>query len=320
MNKFAIISGFLGKVHNRYMVYQPQRTLAEKIERASRVAGADGLELCYPADFEDPDELRRLLTTHELGVSAVNFRSRRSGKWLRGSFTSCRGEERREVTDDLKRAMDFAADLGCARVTTCPLNDGTDVPFEADYVRLYDHAFETLSAACAHNRGVRICIEYKLSDPMARCLFGTAGETLSFCLMAAQDNLGVTVDIGHSLLARERPAQAATLLARAGRLFYVHLNDNDGFWDWDMLPGVYHLWETVELLHTLRRVGYDDDWIAFDVTAKEIDTVDHFAAAMRLARRLEDIAARIDESEMQDLMQQRDPARTVPYLYSLLAG
>ena len=69
------------------------------------------------------------------------------------------------MVDDLRRAMDYAAELGCTRITTCPLNDGADTLFEVDYVRLYDYVAETLAAACSHNREVRICIEYKQSDP-----------------------------------------------------------------------------------------------------------------------------------------------------------
>jgi len=318
MNRLAIISGFLGKSHNRYMVYQDDRTLAEKLDRASRVDGCDGLELCYPADFDDSADLRAMLDDHGLGVSAVNFRSRRTGKWVRGAFTSADPAERREVTDELVRAMDLSAEFGCGRVTTCPLNDGTDVPFEADYSHLYDAAAECFDAACAHNRDVRVCIEYKISDPMARCLFGSAGQTVSFCQLTGAANLGVTLDIGHSLLAGERPAAAAVLLARAGRLFYVHLNDNDGHWDWDMLPGAYHLWETVEFLYALRKLGYDNDWFAFDVAPKEIDTVANFTAAMRLTRKLEQIADRIEETKMAELMRRRNPAETVGYLYSLL--
>lgn len=318
MNKLAIITAFLGGVRNRYMVYQDQRTLAEKLALAAQVEGCDGLELCYPADFDDPAELTTLLDKHNLGVAAINFRSRRSGKWWRGSFTSEHAHERQEVVDDLKRAMDFAAELGCNRVTTCPLNEGTDFAFEADYIKLYDYAAETLSAACAHNRDVRVCLEYKKNDPRARVIFGTASETASFCMMTGIDNLGATLDIGHALLAEERPAQSAVLLAKTNRLFYVHLNDNDGRWDWDMLPGTYHLWEFVEFFYTLEKLGYDDDWYAFDVFSKEIDTVETFNAVMHLTRKLESITARIDKTQMETLLAERNPARTVTYLYSLL--
>jgi xylose isomerase len=318
MNKCAIITAFLGETRNRYMLYQGNRSLAEKFAMLSRIQGAEGAELCYPADFEQPGELKELLKRSGLGVSGVNFRSRRTGKWWRGSFISARASERQEVMDDLKRAMDAAAEFGCRRITTCPLNDGADSIFEVDYLQAYDAAAETFAAACAHNPQIRICIEYKKSDPIARCIFGTAGETAAFCLMVGAPNLGATLDIGHALYAEERPAQSAALLARANRLFYVHLNDNDGRWDWDMLPGAFHLWEFVELFYTLRKLGYDNDWYAFDVYPKELDTVENFSAAMTLTRKLEALTDRIDPARMEVLLQERNSAKTIPYLYSLL--
>lgn len=318
MNKLAIITAFLGGIRNRYMKYHPDRDVAQRLAMAAQVEGCGGVELCYPADFDDLARLKTLLEQHSLGVSGINFRSRRSGKWWRGSFTSADSIERQEVVDDLKRAIDFAAELGCYRVTTCPLNEGADVPFEVDYEKMYDYAAETLSTACAHNRQVRVCLEYKINDPRARVLFGTAGETASFCQWANIDNLGATFDTGHAMLAGETPAQAAVLLARTNRLFYVHLNDNDGRWDWDMIPGTYHLWEFVELFYTLRKLGYDDDWYAFDVFAKEANQVETFTTVMEMTRKLEGIVARVDEVEMDRLMAARNPAQTVQYLYSLL--
>lgn len=318
MRRLSIISGFLGGVRNRYMIYQPPRSLDEKLDLAADVEGCDGLELCYPADFDDVDALRVGLARRHLGVSAINFRSRRTGQWWRGSFSSTSAQERQEVIDDLKHGMDLAAELGCNRVTTCPLNDGTDFPFEADYARLYDYAAESLSAACAHNTDVKISLEFKRSDPRARCLFGSAGDTAAFCMMTGAENLGVTLDFGHAIYGGERPAQAVALLARTGRLFYVHFNDNDGNWDWDMIPGLHHLWDSVAFLYALEKAGYADDWIAFDVFSKEHDTVETFNAVMAQTRRLETVADRVDPETMRMLMKARNPAKTVTYLYSLI--
>ncbi|MBI4536683.1 MAG: sugar phosphate isomerase/epimerase [candidate division NC10 bacterium] len=318
MNKLAVISSFLGETRNRYMVYQGNRSLSEKFMMAQAIQGCDGLELCYPADFEKPDELKGLLKQYGLALAAVNFRSRRTGKWWRGSFIAEKASERQEVVEDFQRAMDFAAELGVNRITTCPLNDGADTVFEVDYVKAYDCAAEGFAKVCAHNPGIRICIEYKKSDPIARCIFGTAGETAAFCLMVGAPNLGATLDLGHAVYAEERPAQSAALLARARRLFYVHLNDNDGRWDWDMLPGAYHVWEAVELLYTLKKLGYTDDWYAFDVYPKEINTIENFTAAFQLTRKLETITDRIDAGRMEALLAERNPAKTIPYLYSLL--
>lgn len=318
MNRLAVISAFLGGVKNRYIQYQPNRSIEEKIALASRIDRLDGLELCFPADFDHPAELKRMMTDAGLGVSAINVRSRRDDKWWRGSFTSESPAEREDLVSEFKLAMDHAVDLGCHRISTCPLNDGHDYPFEMNYLDAYRYAEECFHAICQHNPAVKVCIEYKWNDPRQRILLGTAGESLAFCQSVGAGNLGVTLDIGHSIQAHERPAQSVALLHRAGRLFYVHLNDNDRYWDWDMLPGSNNLWDTIEFIFYLREVGYDDDWFAYDVMSKEVDTVEHFNLVTKLTRKLEALTDRIDRTTILDLMRERNPNRSIEYLFDTL--
>jgi len=318
MNKLAVISAFLGGVKNRYIQYKKDNTLSERFEIASRVENLDGLELCYPADFQDLEELRALLDKYGFAVPAINVRSRRSGKWLRGAFSSADAKERSEVVEDFKRALDIAAELGVPRISTCPLNDGHDYVFEMNYLDAYRYAEESFYAICSHDPQIRVCIEYKLNDPRTRCLLASAGETVSFCREVGVDNLGVTLDIGHAILAGERPAQSVALLHRAGKLFYVHLNDNDRNWDWDMLPGSYNLWEFVEFLYYLQEVGYDEDWYAYDVMSKEIDTVQTFSTVTKLTRKMEKLAGKIDRKVMSNLLANRNPVESIGYLYDTL--
>jgi xylose isomerase len=315
MNKLAVITAFLGGVKNRYMTYQPERTLEAKFALAGRIEGLDGLELCYPADFENVSLLRQLLDDHGFGISSVNVRSRRTGRWLRGAFSSASAQERTEVIADFGRAIDLAAELGSPRISTCPLNDGHDYVFELNYLDAYRYAEETFAAICAHDPQIKVCIEYKWNDPRTRCLFASAGETLSFCQSVGAENLGVTLDLGHALLAGERPAQSVALLARADKLFYVHLNDNDRNWDWDMIPGAFNVWDTVEFFYYLQEVGYTDDWYAYDVMSKEVDTVETFSVTTRLTRKLETLAGRIDRGHMAEIVATRNPARALDYLY-----
>ncbi len=315
MNQLAIITAFLGGVRNRYLVYESDRSLLEKFKLASSIRELNGFELCYPADFEDVKLLKKLLSDYGFGISAVNVRTRRNDKWWRGSFTSAAESERSEVVDDLKRAMDATRELGASRITTCPLNDGHDYAFEMNYMDAYRYAEETFAAICAHDPDIKICIEYKWNDPRVRCFFASAGETLSFCQSVGADNLGATIDIGHSIQTGERPAQAAALLARANRLFYVHLNDNDRNFDWDLMPGAFHLWEFVEFFYYLKELGYTDDWYAYDVMSKEIDTVETFDTVLAVTRKLESLAEKIDRRKMGKLLTERNPAQTLRYLY-----
>jgi xylose isomerase len=184
-----------------------------------------------------------------------------------------------------------------------------------NYIDSYRYAQETFDSICKYNRGVRVCIEYKWNDPRVRCFLASAGETAAFCNAVGADNLGATLDIGHSLQTGERPGQAAALLAKAKRLFYVHLNDNDRNFDWDLMPGAFHFWEFVEFFYYLKELGYTHDWYAYDVMSKEIDTVETFSTVTDVTRKLENWADKIDREKMNQLMIQRNPARTLRHLY-----
>ncbi len=317
MARLAIISLFLGQTRNRFLQYHQPASVAEILAMAGRTEGCDGVELRYPADFGDLRLLKDELERNGLGVAAINFASVRNDRWLRGAWSSSDAAERTEAVADFKRCIDIAREIGAPRITNCPLNDGIDFTFELDFARAYDNAAECYAAIADHDPEFPICIEYKISEPRMRSLLGTAGEAATFCQVVGRDNLGVTLDIGHALFANENGSQSAALLAKAKRLFYVHLNDNDGRADWDLLPGSVHTWDLVEFFYTLRELGYDD-WFTFDIVPKEQDPVEMFATAARLTRKLEGISRRIDRQKMEGLYAEKNAAKTIDYLYSLI--
>ena len=61
MYKFAVITGFLGAIKNRFLEYQRDRNLEEKLQIAKDIKEINGVELCYPKDFEDVDKLKRII-------------------------------------------------------------------------------------------------------------------------------------------------------------------------------------------------------------------------------------------------------------------
>jgi len=126
MNRPAVVSALLGGTRNRCIARQPERSLAERPAIAGRTEGLDGLELPHPADSADPGLFRSLVAEYGFSVSAISFRSRRTGRRLRGSFNAASAREVEEAVDDLQRAMDLAAEPGCHRIATCPLNDGAN--------------------------------------------------------------------------------------------------------------------------------------------------------------------------------------------------
>ena len=117
MLKLSIITLFLGPQANRFLHYQEPRSTGERLDLIGRIDGCDGVELRYPADFEDLGAIKAGLDRNGLAVSAINFASVRPGKWMRGAWTSENPADRREAVDDFKRAVDIAFELDANRLT-----------------------------------------------------------------------------------------------------------------------------------------------------------------------------------------------------------
>jgi xylose isomerase len=211
--------------------------------------------------------------------------------------------------------------LGVDRITTCPLNEGQDYLFELNYTKAYDSMKEAVLDISTYAseiwKDLKICIEYKFAEPRARCFISSAGEALALCQEVDKENVGITLDFGHALQAQERPGQSVAMLDRAKKLFYVHQNDNDRNFDWDLIPGSYNLWDNVEFFYYLKKSSYRD-WIAFDVFPKETDTVETFDTTIFTTKKLMEITDRIDEAKMEELLTLRNPAKTMRYLFTLI--
>jgi hypothetical protein len=109
--KYAVITGFLGKLQDRFNDYQPPRKIEEMVEMASRIKGCSGLEVVYPQNFSDPEKLKKLLGDYGLAAAAVNLNVKSEEKFRFGSFSNPDPTVRKESITYMKIAMDCAAEV-----------------------------------------------------------------------------------------------------------------------------------------------------------------------------------------------------------------
>lgn len=317
--KHSLMVGILDRYADRFTEFQPSRPLVDRIAAVASIDGASGLELVYPADFDDRETTEHALKESGLAVSAVNLNVKSDPIWRYGSFTSPDETVRARAVAELKTAMDLAADLDAHLVTVCPLMDGWDYSFQVDYEKQWTWLIEGIHEAAKYRPNVRVSIEYKAFESRASITVPDIGTTLHLCDRVGLPNVGVTMDVGHALIAGETPAMSAAMAHTAGRLFYVHFNDNNRQWDWDMVPGSVHLWEMVEVLFYLDRMGWHG-WLAYDVFTKHGDPADAFASTIRAMDALTVLMERLGRDRLQDLIDNKTPAEAAEYLVTALAG
>ena len=239
-------------------------TVEGMLDLATEVEGLDGLELVgnWHVNDDNIGDVARMFEDRGLKVCVLTPDLFTQAKWGKGSLAAPDPQTRQAAIDEVKKVVDWGAELGCPYVNVWPGQDGFDYCFQADYTEAWKWLREGLKACANHDPAVRVLVEYKVKEPRTHCFVSTAAKVL--LLLQGLDEAGVLLDVGHSLAAAENVAEAAALLSNYGKLDYLHLNDNYRSWDDDMMVASVHLVEYLELVYWLKRVDYKG-WLTLDI-------------------------------------------------------
>lgn len=315
--KNSILLGTIGAYRDRFHVYQEPRSFEERLDIAKTIPRTHGVEPVYPQDLGADGSGAKTMKESGLAVSAVNVNVKSETKFRNGAFTNSDAGVRKESVQYVKAGMDLAAELGTEMITVCPLIDGWDYAFQADHLDQWRWMIECFEEATAYRSDIKVSIEYKAFETRNKIILPSMGRTLHFCDRVGAKNLGVTMDVGHSLLAGECPGSEVAIASEAGRLFYIHFNDNDRVADWDQLPASVHLWETLETLHYMRRIGYDG-WVAYDVFTRSGDDVESIAATFEIMENLDKLLDKIGDQILEQKIKSQHPQQTFNELIKAL--
>lgn len=313
----SLMVGMMGKISDRFHEYQSAKDLRQRLQLAKQVTNADGIEIVYPSEFANMAESIKIIKESGFKLSALNLNVKGEKRWQNGSFTNANPEVRRQAVKEMKVAMDLAVELGTPMITCCPLIDGHNYSFEVDYLKQWGWLEECIAAAAAHRSDVRISMEYKLNESRNSNLLSDVGRTLYLCERVGQKHVGVTMDVGHSLIVKETPAEALALAALADRLFYVHFNDNAREWDWDMMPGSVNVWDLLEVMFYLRRLKWDG-WFSYDVIVRDGDMAEGMQTSIEIVKTAEQLLDKIGMDALEGMLKEGIPARAFKQLYKSL--
>ncbi|MBC8247272.1 MAG: sugar phosphate isomerase/epimerase [Deltaproteobacteria bacterium] len=319
MLKMAVITGFLSQTKDRFHTYNEPIELDQKFSLMTQIEGCDGVEVVYPYEVNDPIKTKELLDKYDLNVAAINVNVKAEPQFRDGGLTSPHKEVREKAVRFIKEAKDFATALGADKVTCCPLGDGYEFVFQYDYARSWKYLVESFGEAGSYKPETPLFIEYKPSETRGRCFVDSASKTLCLLNDIQCQGMGVTLDFGHSIYGNENPAEALVHLAESPYEYYIHINDNDGKWDWDYFCGAKHFLEYVEFLYYLKRYGYDD-YLTSDTSPTRWDIKKTLEINSRLSNKIWDRLDQIDGGEIVRLMQKGDYLQTWRFIETEILG
>lgn len=308
--KFGIGTWCFGNTADRFMPvgYKKPITLEEIIEGISKVEKIKGVELVYPDDFsnKDPDAVLELLKKYNLTPIVVGPNLSGRPHWGKGSLASLDEEIRKRAVKLTKETIDVATKLGKDVLVNIWLGqDGYDYPFQVPYDLARRKLIESIREIADYNPKVRISLEYKIKEPRTHLFISTAAVSLLLVRDIGRDNVGVTIDVGHSLMAYENMAEAATLLLENKKLYHLHFNDNYRMWDDDMIVGTIHTIEFIELLYWLRKLGYEG-WYSLDIFPYRESAEDAARESIEYLELFDKLAQRLDKKKIYDLLTKGD--------------
>jgi xylose isomerase len=275
------------------------KDMNEMLDLAKTVKGLDGLELVGNWHVNDSNirEVAKMFDDRGLKISMLVPDLWTQAKWGKGSIAAPDAKTRRAGIDEIKKVMDWAAALGCKHIDVWPGQDGYDYCFQADYIEAWKWLTDSMDECSRHNDKVRILVEYKPREPRTHCFVDHVGTVL--LLLKDLDKVGVLLDIGHAIQGSENVALSASLLSSYGKLDYIHLNDNHGDWDEDMMVGSVHIIAYLELVYWLKRINYQG-WLTLDIFPYREDGV---AAATQCKEWMEAMYRCVDRVGMDNFAQ-----------------
>ena len=311
-----------GQFVDRYATdaYGPPVSTIEAIERAGAVGDLEVLDINYP--FSDPDigveEVQRALTAAGLSAATITPHIY-TREFVQGAFTNPDPAVRRRALELCEEGVDAARRLGAPTVKLWPGQDGFDYPFQADYRELWRLALDGVRTVAEMDEDIRVAIEYKATEPRTHLSWSTAARTLVGIESLGRDDVGIVMDLGHSLFAKEAPADALSLVHDHGRLFTIEVNDNWREWDDDMAVGSVHLIETLEFLHGLRQIDWQGPILLDQFPFRE-DPIAAARNSIQTIRSLGSVLDRLDLSALAAAQDRQDALAAQRIVLDLLLG
>ena len=320
-NKYSIILGNLGNTCDRFCSgYKSNPTTEEMLEMAvKKIPLIEGIELVGTWDIR-PDnvkDMKKRLSDYGVSCSSIIPDTFTDPEYAKGSITSINQATRRKAMDYLRQMCDISMEIDCKLINLWLGQDGYDYLLTSDYDQEREWLKEATSKLATEYTKLKFALEYKPKEPRNFSYHARMADTILAAKETGCDNVGITIDTGHSFVAAENVAEAVVLAKRAGNLlFHMHFNDNHGSWDDDMIVGSVHSIVYIELLYWLKKTGYEG-WLSMDQYPYREDAVDAISESILWVKKFEEI---VDShfKEIDSLVKANDAVSTSRFLRNIL--
>jgi xylose isomerase len=259
-------------------------------------------------------ELKKKLEDAGVAAEIVAPRLWFSPMTIDGAYTSNDAKCRKYAIERSLRCIDIANYLGTDLIVLWLAREGTYLRESKSGRRSVELLVEALDKMLAYDKKIRLAIEPKPNEPMDHAYVPTIGHALAIAQLTRDPKrVGCLIESAHAILAGLDPADEIDFAMAFGKLWSLHLNDQNGLkFDQDKPFGSANLRVAFNQVRALERNSYgrNGEYVCFDVHPFRTTRVEHWLAHLDNSRRtflrLLEKTRTFDERKAQQLIGQRD--------------
>lgn len=233
-------------------------------------------------------ELKKKLDDAGIAAEMVAPRLWFSPMTIDGAYTSNDPRCRKYAIERSLRCIDIARQLGTDLIVLWLAREGSYLREAKNARRSIDYLVQAIDKMLAYDKKVRISIEPKPNEPMDHAYLPTIGHALAVAQLTADPKrVGCLIESAHAILAGLDPADEIDFAMSFGKLWSLHLNDQNGLkFDQDKPFGSANLRSAFNQVRALERNGYGrkGEYVCFDVHPFRPTKVEHWMAHLENSR------------------------------------
>ncbi len=245
--------------------------------------------------IEKAKEVKALLDKYELKAEFVAPRLWMDPHTVDGGFTSNSAEDREYAMWRAYRSIDIAKALGCDKIVLWLAREGTICYESKSPVESTKRLIDAINKMLEYDKTVKVMIETKPNEPVDRSVCPTLGHCMAISAATIDPSrVGGLLESAHAMLAGLDPASEIGFALAMGKLWGVHLNDQNGMkFDQDKSFGVENLRAAFNQVKVLMENGFgkNGEYVGLDVkvmrTEKQDGSYQHLENSLRIFKALE---------------------------------
>ncbi|MBC8528740.1 TIM barrel protein [Christensenellaceae bacterium NSJ-44] len=283
-------------------------------------------ELTQEQIIAEAKKVKALLDENGLEAEFVAPRLWMDPHTIDGGYTANCPKDREFALWRSLRSIDIANALGCDKLVLWFAREGTVCAESKSAVDGIRYTIDAINAMLDYDKNIKILVEPKPNEPVDRSFCGTIGHVMGLSAATKDPSrVGGLLESAHAILAGLDPANEIGFGLAMGKLWSVHLNDQNGIkFDQDKTFGVENLRQAFNQIRILKENNYgsNGEYVGLDVkamrTTKDADSYKHLENSLKIAKMLEEKAEKFDYALRDEFVKNRDYEGLEMYVMELL--